>query len=167
MINSFKIIVYIFLIQSIFCRDNKIFWDGSNWNEINKKGISDLNHLFHIKNAYLNGLLDGRYYFYLKTWSKNIDLSNEVFGDKVDYLSTRELIKNLDHFYSDPTNGYIPIPSAIIIANLYGQRIPLELIDEYIKDSKDWINSIMIELDTLNYSKLIEEKYLKYSEILP
>ena len=154
-------------MQPIFCKDNKIFWDGSDWNDINKKGLFNSKYNLHVKGAYLNGLLDGRYYYYLKTWSENSELSNLAFGEKVDYLSTRELIKNLDHFYSDPINGYIPIPSAVIIANLYGQRVPLELIDEYINDSKNWINSIMIELDTLNYSKLIEEKYLKYSETLP
>jgi hypothetical protein len=44
---------------------------------------------------------------------------------------------------------------------LYGKRVPLDVIGKYIKDSRDWVNSLTIELDTLDYSKLIEEKYLK------
>jgi hypothetical protein len=100
-------------------------------------------------------------YGYLKTWSKNATLANEVFGESVDYLSVREVIKNLNYFYEDPLNSYIPIPSAIIIANLYGQRVPINIIEKYIQDSRDWINSLVLELDTLDYSRLIEEKYFK------
>ena len=88
-------------------------------------------------------------------------LANDVFGEQVDYLTVRQVVKNLNHFYEDPLNSYIPIPSAIVIANLYGKRVPLDIIEKYIKDSRDWVNSLTIELDTLDYSKLIEEKYLK------
>ena len=89
-------------------------------------------------------------------------LANETFGESVDYLSVREVIKSLNHFYEDPLNSYIPIPSAIVIANLYGQRVPIDIIEKYIKDSRDWVNSLVLELDTLDYSRLIEEKYLKH-----
>ena len=68
----------------------------------------------------------------LKTWSKNATLANETFGESVDYLSVREVIKSLNYFYEDPLNSYIPIPSAIIIANLYGQRVPINIIEKYI-----------------------------------
>ena len=50
------------------------------------------------------------------------------------------------------------MPSAIIIANLYGKRVPIKVIEKYIQDSRDWVNSLTLELDTLNYNKLIEEK---------
>ena len=89
-------------------------------------------------------------------------LANEVFGEQVDYLTVRETIKSLNHFYDDPLNSYIPIPSAIVIANLYGKRVPINIIEKYIQDSRDWVNSLTLELDTLDYSKLMEEKYLKY-----
>ena len=38
------------------------------------------------------------------------------------------------------------------------------VIEKYIKDSRDWVNTLTLELDTLNYSKLIEDKYLKYKD---
>jgi len=80
----------------------------------------------------------------------------------VDYLSTRELIKSLDNFYEDPINSYIPVPSAIIIANMYAERIPVRLIEQYITFTRQWINELMLDLDTLNYSKLLEDKFIKH-----
>jgi len=82
----------------------------------------------------------------------------------VDYLTPRELIKNLNFFYEDPLNSYIPIPSAIVIANMYGERVPIPIIEEYILVTRRWINNLMLDLDTLNYSKLIEDKFIKHHE---
>tara|TARA_Y100001970_G_scaffold251435_1_gene324220 strand:- start:96 stop:587 length:492 start_codon:yes stop_codon:yes gene_type:complete len=155
------IIILIFYVVSINAQENRIFWDGREWNNIRKNANYDNNLEYKIKSTYVNGVLDGRLYGYLKTWSENATLANEVFGENVDYLSVREVIKNLNYFYEDPLNSYIPIPSAIIIANLYGQRVPLNIIEKYIQDSRDWVNSLVLELDTLDYSRLIEEKYFK------
>ena len=151
----------VFCVLILNAQENRIFWDGRDWNNIRKNANYDNTLEYKIKSTYVNGVLDGRLYGYLKTWSKNATLANEVFGESVDYLSVREVIKNLNYFYEDPLNSYIPIPSAIIIANLYGQRVPLNIIEQYIKDSRDWVNSLVLELDTLDYSRLIEEKYFK------
>ena len=159
---------FFILSASFFClcvaQENRLFWDGRQWNSIRKqvKYVDEMEH--RIKSTYINGVLDGRLYGYLKTWSENAMLANDIFGEQVDYLTVRETVKSLNHFYEDPLNSYIPIPSAIVIANLYGKRVPLGIIDKYIKDSRDWVNTLTIELDTLNYSKLIEEKYLKYKK---
>ncbi len=156
-----QLILMVFCVLILNAQENRIFWDGREWNNISKNANYDNKLEYKIKSTYVNGVLDGRLYGYLKTWSKNATLANEVFGESVDYLSVRELIKNLNYFYEDPLNSYIPIPSAIIIANLYGQRVPLNVIEKYIQDSRDWVNSLALELDTLDYSRLIEEKYLK------
>ena len=151
----------VFSILLLNAQENRIFWDGRDWNNIRKNANYDNTLEYKIKSTYVNGVLDGRLYGYLKTWSKNATLANEVFGESADYLSVREVIKSLNYFYEDPLNSYIPIPSAIIIANLYGQRVPVNIIEKYIQDSRDWVNSLVLELDTLDYSRLIEEKYLK------
>ena len=157
-----KIISTIILfVVSINAQENRIFWDGREWNNIRKNANYDNTLEYKIKSTYVNGVLDGRLYGYLKTWSKNATLANEGFGESADYLSVREVIKSLNYFYEDPLNSYIPLPSAIIIANLYGQRVPINIIEKYIQDSRDWVNSLVLELDTLDYSRLIEEKYLK------
>jgi len=154
-------IITLFTLIFSYSQENRLFWDGSEWNNIKKKSNYDNKIEYQIKSSYINGVLDGRLYGYLKTWAENATLANEVFAESVDYLSVREIIKNLDYFYEDPFNNYLPVPSAIIISNMYGKRIPLETINKYIKDSRDWINSITIDLDTLNYNKLIQEKFLK------
>ena len=160
---KYKFIIYIILYMTIsFAQENRLFWDGREWNNIRKTSNYDDLLEYKLKSIYINGVLDGRLYGYLKTWSKNAIIANETFGESVDYLSVREVIKSLNHFYEDPLNSYIPIPSAIVIANLYGQRVPIDIIEKYIKDSRDWVNSLVLELDTLDYSRLIEEKYLKH-----
>ena len=151
----------VFFVFILNAQENRLFWDGREWNKIRKNANYDNTLEYKIKSAYINGVLDGRLHGYLKTWSKNATLANEVFGESVDYLTVREVIKNLNYFYEDPLNSYIPIPSAIIIANLYGQRVPINIIEKYIQDSRDWVNSLVLELDTLDYSRLIEEKYFK------
>ena len=155
--------IFCFLILN--AQENRIFWDGREWNNIRKNANYDNSLEYKIKSTYVNGVLDGRLDSYLKTWAKNATLANEVFGESVDYLSVREVIKNLDYFYQDPLNSYIPVPSAIIIANLYCQRVPINIIENYIQDSRDWVNSLVLELDTLDYSRLIEEKYFKNRKI--
>jgi len=157
------IIIFIFLYMTTsFGQENRLFWDAREWNNIRKTSNYDDLLEYKIKSTYVNGVLDGRLYGYLKTWSKNAILANETFGESVDYLSVREVITSLNHFYEDPLNSYIPIPSAIVIANLYGQRVPIDIIEKYIQDSRDWVNSLVLDLDTLDYSRLIEEKYLKH-----
>ena len=162
----FKMINLIILCTLMLnAQENRLFWDGREWIKIRKDADYDANIEYKIKSTYVNGVLDGRLYSYLKVWSNNAVLANEVFAESVDYLSVREIIKNLNYFYEDPLNSYIPVPSAIIIANLYGQRVPLNLIEEYIQDSRNWVNSLALELDSLDYSKLIEEKYFKNQSI--
>ena len=170
MVSSIKIINYLLFIflfilfnNYSIARENKLFWDGLDWNRITKSVDYNNEQTFKIKRAYLNGVMDGRLNYYLKTWSSDKELADAVFNETVDYLSIRELIKNIDHFYNDPVNSYIPIPSAIIIANMYAKRMNMENIDFYIKSSRKWINELTLELDTLNYSKLLEQKVIKHN----
>ena len=144
--------------------ENKLFWDGHDWNRITNSVDFNTQLTFKIKSAYLNGALDGRLNYYLKTWSTNNELADEVFSETVDYLTIRELIKNLDYFYQDPLNRYIPIPSAILIANMYAERVPIENIELYIESTRRWINDLILNLDTLNYGKLLEDKLIKHNK---
>ena len=158
------LILSISIFSICLAQENRLFWDGREWNSISGKVNFIDETEYKIKSTYIHGVLDGRLYGYLKTWSENAMLANEVFGEQVDYLTVRETVKSLNHFYEDPLNSYIPIPSAIVIANLYGKRVPINVIEKYIQDSRDWVNSLTLELDTLDYSRLIEEKYLKYKD---
>ena len=171
MSKSFKMIGYktlFFLLvlnfNEVFPKDNKLFWDGRDWNRVKKLANYNTKTEFTIKKAYLEGALDGRLFSYLKTWENDQNIADNVFSETVDYLTIRELIKNIDHFYNDPMNNYIPIPSAILIANMYAKRINMENIDFYIKSTRKWINELTLDLDTLNYSKLLEKKVIKHQK---
>ena len=161
---NYLLIIILLKLNLILSQENKIFWDGTDWNNISKELNYNETLVFNMKKAYLTGVLDGRLYGYLKTWNKNNELADEVFSETVDYLTYSELIRNIDHFYKDPINNYIPLPSAIIIANMYAERIPLQNIDQYIDDTKSWINNLILDLDSLNYSKLLESKSIKHSK---
>ena len=145
-------------------QENKLFWDGKDWNQIIKSVKYDYKFAFKVKDAYLNGVLDGRLLYYLKVWNKNQELADDIFSETVDYLSNRELIKNIDNFYKDPLNTYIPIPSAILISNMYAERAPIKNIETYIESTRRWINDLILDLDTLNYSRLLEDKWIKHHE---
>ena len=168
MIKSSKIISYktllllsVLYFDEVFSKDNKLFWDGRDWNRVKKLADYNTNYEFIIKKTYLEGALDGRLFSYLKTWENDKDIADNVFSETVDYLTIRELIKNIDYFYNDPMNSYIPIPSAILIANMYAKRMNMENIDFYIQSTRKWINELALDLDTLNYSKLLEQKVTK------
>lgn len=163
---NYLIILAFVLISIIYSKENQLFWDGHDWNRVSKKSKSDQSNIFRIKTAYLHGALDGRLNSYLKVWVKDQYLADDVFAETVDYLSNRELIKNIDFFYQDRLNLYIPVPSAIIIANMYAERVPLEIIDEYIVQTRRWINNLALDMDTLNYSKLINDKVIKHQQKL-
>ena len=64
--------------------------------------------------------------------------------------------------YKDPLNIYIPVTTAIIISNMYAEQIPIKSIENYIELTRRWINNLTLDLDTLNYSKLLEDKLIKH-----
>lgn len=158
------VIIPILFISGLFSQQNRLFWDGRDWQKIDKNVNYHPETIHRVKSAYLTGVLDGRLNGYLKVWSEDKNLADNVFGETVDYLTVRELIKNINYFYEDPLNLYIPIPSAIIIANMYAEQTPISIINQYIIATRKWINDLTLDLDTLNYSKLLEDKYIKYQE---
>ena len=158
---SLFFILLIFFYTNISGKENKLFWDGGDWNQVTKSVEHDYHLTFKIKKAYLSGVLDGRLFSYLNVWKLNQEIADETFSETVDYLNVRELIKNIDYFYSDPLNKYIPITSAILIANMYAKRLPAKDIELYILSTRRWINDLALNLDTLDYTKLLDQKVLK------
>ena len=123
MVNYLKIknyilftILFILFNNYSIARENKLFWDGLDWNQIAKSVDYNNEQTFKIKRAYLNGALDGRLNYYLKTWSSDKELADEVFNETVDYLTIRELIKNLEGKYKIDTN--VCVASSILTFSL-------------------------------------------------
>ena len=66
MIRNISIITI--LITSIcLSQENRLFYDGREWNDIRKKSNFVDEVEYKIKSSYINGVLDGRLYGYLKT----------------------------------------------------------------------------------------------------
>ena len=82
MIRNISIITI--LITSIcLSQENRLFYDGREWNDIRKKSNFVDEVEYKIKSSYINGVLDGRLYGYLKTWSENPTLANEVLENRL------------------------------------------------------------------------------------
>ena len=153
-----KLLILFFLVQSIFCQEEKFFWDGKNWNALNNNKLSTEN-LFLLKKTYINGLQDGRLYDYFKLWSVDSLFVNKNLKPELDdYLSSSELVRLIDDFYLDPTNTYIPIISTILILNMRARGFSKFEIDKYINESKNWINSLTLEIKNKNYFDVMSKK---------
>ena len=65
-----KILLAIMLTYSglsgqILEKQNKLLWDGTDWDNIQKQVNQDPEMTYRIKSSYLSGVLDGRLYYYL------------------------------------------------------------------------------------------------------
>ncbi len=155
-------LLLLFLSVGFAQQQNRLFWDGGDWKRIEKLMDYNPDFTYRVKAAYVNGVLDGRLFYYLKTWAEKPEFADSLYAETIDYLSTKELVRALDNFYADPLNVYIPVPSAMIIANMYGERVPLKIIDAYIQQTKFWINDLMYKLEQEGYEELLNEKVMKH-----
>ena len=79
-------------------------------------------------------------------------------------------MKFINHFFSNFSKALKKIDlkkleqSAILIANMYAERIPIDRIESYIESTRRWVNNLVLDLDTLNYSRLLEDKWIKHHE---
>ncbi len=159
------ILILILLPKEAFSQQqNRLFWDGGDWKRVNQLANGNLDMEYRIKAAYVSGVLDGRLFFYLKTWSVEQGLADSIYAETIDYLNPKELVRSLNNFYADPLMVYVPVPSAMIITNMYGERIPLKIIDAYVQQTKFWINDLHIRMDKHSPAELLEVKYNKHSE---
>jgi hypothetical protein len=49
---------------------------------------------------------------------------------------------------------------------MYGEQVPVMLINDYIQQSKFWINQLMLDMEEDGYDKLLEEKVKKHQDKL-
>ncbi len=156
-------IIGLILISHAYTQQNRLFWDGGDWRRADQISDYNLEISYPIKAAYVNGVKDGRLYDYLKTWAEQQAFADSLFAETDDYLTTRELVTALDHFYKDPTHTYIPVVSAILIVNMYGEQIPIDVIESYITETKFWINQLMLDLEK-DASNILDEKVKKHNQ---
>ena len=150
------------LLSQVLEKQNKLLWDGTDWNSIERKADVSEKSVYRIKSAYLNGLLDGRLYYYLKAWTVEQEFADSLYSDKLDYLTTKETIRQLDRFYEERLMVYVPVISAIIIVHMQAEQVPKRVIDLYIDETKYWINRLTLDMEEEGMRKLLELKQNKY-----
>ena len=146
------------LVCQVIEKQNKLLWDGSDWKEISKRTHGNSESIYRIKSAYLNGVLDGRLYYYLKAWGEKQAFADSLYGDRVDYMTPRETIRQLDQFYKDNLMDYVPVVSAIIIVHMHAEQIPKKLINDYVDQTKFWINQITLDMQSRGMHELLKDK---------
>ena len=157
--------VGVVLLVSLNSQENKIFWDGRDWVMLDEEGAGFPEFTYLAKAAYVNGLLDGRLYDYLKTWPADQALADSLFSDELsDYLRTSEIVRALDNFYSDRLNRYIPVSSAVVYVNMQAQRQPMEVLEAYKEKSKEWINTLTLEMMKENLYDIMKKKQKAMAE---
>ena len=164
-----KIIITLILSANLFSqvleKTNKLLWDGTDWNNIEKRASGGTKSIYQIKSAYISGLLDGRLYYYLKAWAEDRQFADNLYSDKLDYLTNRETIRQLDRFYSDILMTYVPVVSAIIIVHMEAEQVSKKTIDLYIDQTKFWINQLTLDMQIKGMHKLIKDKQQRSIEL--
>ena len=131
-------------LSQVIERDNKLLWDGTDWKFISKRSASNPESIYRIKSAYINGLLDGRLYYYLKAWGENQSFADSIYADRVDYMTPKETIRQIDRFYQDPLMDYVPVISALIIVHMQVEQAHKRIVEQYIYQTKLWINNLIL-----------------------
>ena len=106
----------------------------------------------------MSGILDGRLYYYLKAWGEKQSFSDSLYGDRIDYMTRRETIRQLDRFYEDPLMSYVPVVSAVIIVHMQTEQISKKVINGYIEQTKFWINQITLDMQSRGMHNILKEK---------
>ncbi len=162
----FLSIFFPFVLSSqILEKQNKLLWDGTDWEQVVKRVEGNPEMSYRIKSAYLTGILDGRLYYYLKAWGEKQAFADSLYGDRVDYLTPRETVRQLDHFYEDPLMDFVPVVSAMIIVHMQAEQIPQKVIDQYVTQTKYWINQLTLDMQSRGMHELLKEKQEKHSNI--
>ena len=159
-------ILFPFVLSSqILEKQNKLLWDGTDWEQVVKRVEGNPEMTYRIKSAYLTGILDGRLYYYLKAWGEKQAFADSLYGDRVDYLTPRETVRQLDRFYEDPLMDFVPVVSAMIIVHMQAEQIPKKVIDQYVAQTKYWINQLTLDMQSRGMHELLKEKQKKHSNI--
>ena len=152
------IILFTLTNAQVLEKQNKLLWDGTDWANISKTVNSNPELTSKIKSSYLNGILDGRLYYYLKAWGEKQSFADSLYGDRIDYMTRRETIRQLDRFYENPLMSYVPVVSAMIIVHMQTEQISKKVVNLYIDQTKYWINQITLDMQSRGMHNILKDK---------
>ena len=73
-------------------------------------------------------------------------------------MTPRETIRQLDRFYRDNLMNYVPVVSAIIIVHMQAEQVPRKVIDQYVEETKSWINQLILDMQSRGMREIIKDK---------
>ena len=120
----------------------RLFWNGYDWHKIDRFTEEYPEYRLPMKRAYVQGLLDGKLYYFLQSWPVDSAGARVIFRDYLNRFTVDELVRGTDMVYEDPANYYLPVLSALAIATLRATGFPDSTVDDYIQASRDWINTL-------------------------
>ena len=133
--------------SQILEKQNKLLWDGTDWNNISITVSNNPEMTNKIKSSY-----------YLKAWGEKQSFSDSLYGDRIDYMTRREIIRQLNRFYEDPLMSYVPVVSAMIIVHMQTEQISKKVVNAYIEQTKYWINQITLDMQSRGMHNILKEK---------
>ncbi len=124
----------------------KLFWDGYDWQRVDRLTEEYPEYRLPMKRAYVRGLLDGKLYYYLQAAAIDSFPAEAVFRDYLNRFSIDELVRGTDQFYQDPANLYLPVVNALAITSLRAMGIPDSVVTGYDRATRNWINHLTTQI---------------------
>ena len=135
------------LATALSAQSAKLFWDGYDWQRIDRLTREYPEYRLPLKRAYLRGLLDGKLYYFLQAAALDSLRAEVVFRDYLNRFSIDELVRGTDQFYQDPANLYLPAVNALAITSLRAMGFPDSIVTDYDRATRDWINHLILQTD--------------------
>ena len=125
----------------------KLFWDGYDWQQVDRLTQEYPEYRLPFKRAYVRGLLDGKLYYYLQASAQDSFQAEVVFRDYLNRFSIDELVRGTDQFYRDPANLYLPVVNALAITSLRAMGFPDSVVTGYDRATRHWINLLTTQIN--------------------
>ena len=108
---------------------NRLFWDGRDWKRVDQLVDHNPDYSHKMKAAYVNGVLDGRLFYYFKIWAEQSEFADSIFTETTDYLSSNDVTsvyKNINYSlcfisFSDLARS---LTKATVIYSVLGVDLP-------------------------------------------
>ena len=64
--------------------------------------------------------------------------------------------------YQDPLMDYVPVVSAMIIVHMQAEQVSQAVIDQYVEQTKYWINQLTLDIQSRGMHELLREKQKRH-----
>ncbi len=135
------------LTTMMMAQSTKLLWDGYDWQRIDRLTREYPEFGGPMKRAYVQGLLNGKLYYYLQAAALDSVRAEAVFRDYLNRFAIDELVRGTDQFYQDPANLYLPVVNALAITSLRAMGFPDSVVTDYDRATRDWINGLTLLIE--------------------